>query len=112
MSRFPVFLLAAAITPALSACLPMMAASAVGMAARSAQRSPVSNEALQPQARAACSAQAARYGALHIIDVEQRSIDKIIVWGTVETGSGKQSFQCDFGTAITGFRLRPITPAS
>ena len=96
------------IASALSACVPMMAASAVGMAAQGARGRPVSNEALQPQAREACSAQAARYGEVHIIDVEQHRIDKIIVWGTVEDARQKRSFQCDFGTSITAFTLRPI----
>jgi hypothetical protein len=95
---------------ALGGCVASMAASAIGMAARSAQGTPVSNEALQPQARAACEAQAAQHGTVRIIDVEQRRIDKIIVWGTVEKGGVRQSFQCDFGTKITSFRLRAITP--
>ena len=86
----------------------MMAVSAAGMVVRGAQGSPASNEALQPQAREACSAQAAHYGAVHIIDVEQHSIAKIIVWGTVGEGQQKRSFQCDFGTRITGFTLRQI----
>lgn len=86
--------------------------SAVSMAARSAQGRPVSNEALKPQAREQCSAQAARYGAVHIIDVEQNRVDKLIVWGTVDDGKVKQSFQCDFGTKVTGFTLRPIKPLS
>ena len=103
-------LLLAAAMPALSGCVAGMAASAIGMAARSARGTPVGNEALQPQARAACEAQAARYGTVHIIDVEQHRVDRIIVWGTVETATGKQSFQCDFGTQITGFKLRPVTP--
>ncbi len=78
------------------------------MAAQGARGRPVSNEALQPQAREACSARAAQYGAVHVIDVEQHRIDKIIVWGTVEDGPQKRSFQCDFGTSITAFTLRPI----
>lgn len=87
-----------------------MAVSAASLAARAAQGTPVSNEPLQPQAREACSAQAARYGAVHVIDVEQHRVDQIIVWGTADDGKRKQSFQCNFGTAITGFTLRPITP--
>jgi hypothetical protein len=87
-----------------------MAVSALGMAAQGARGRPVSNEALHPQAREACSAQAARYGAVHVIDVEQHRIDKIIVWGTVDGGEQKRSFQCDFGARITGFTLRPIAP--
>jgi hypothetical protein len=88
----------------------MMAVSAASMAARAAQGQPVGNEALQPQAREACSAQAARYGAVHVIDVEQHRTDRIIVWGTVDDGGQKRSFQCDFGSRITGFTVRPITP--
>ena len=86
----------------------MMAVSAASMAAQAAQGTPVSNEALHPQAREACSAQAAKYGEVHVIDVEQHSVAKIIVWGTVDDGKRKQSFQCDFGTRVTGFKLRPI----
>ena len=96
--------------PALGGCVASMAVSALGMAAQSARGRPVSNEALQPQAREQCSAQAAQYGAVNVIDVEQHRIDQIIVWGTVDEGKQKRSFQCDFGTKITGFTLRPITP--
>ena len=98
--------------PALSGCVAGMAMSALSMAARGAQGRPVSNEALQPQAREQCSAQAARYGAVHVIDVVQDKVNKIIVWGTIDDGKVKQSFQCDFGTKITGFTLRPIKPIS
>jgi hypothetical protein len=87
-----------------------MAVSALGMAANSARGRPVSNAELKPQAREQCSAQAAKYGAVHVIDVEQHRIDRIIVWGTVDDGKAKQSFQCDFATKITGFVLRPIKP--
>ncbi len=68
----PILLLLA---PALGGCVPMMAASAVGMAAQGAQGRPVSNEQLQPKARETCSAEAARYGAVHVIDVEQAAPD-------------------------------------
>ena len=95
---------------ALSGCVAGMAVSALGMAAQGAQGRPVSNETLQPQAREACGAQAARYGTVHVIDVEQHSIAKIIVWGTVDDGKQKRSFQCDFGNKITGFTLRAIAP--
>jgi hypothetical protein len=98
-------------TPALAGCVPMMAASAVSMVAEGAQGRPVGNEALQPQARQLCSAQAAQYGTVHVIEVEQHRVDKIIVWGTVDDGKQRQSFKCDFGTKITGFTLRPISAA-
>ncbi len=85
-----------------------MAANAVGMAAAAARGEPQSNQHLQPTARAACTAQAAAYGTVHIIDVEQRSASKMIVWGTIDDGKQRQSFECGFGTRITGFKLRPI----
>lgn len=99
---------AAACVPAIVGCVPMMAFSAANMAAQAAEGTPTSNEALQPQAREACSAQAAQYGTVHVIDVEQHSVARIIVWGTVDDGKQTQSFQCDFATRITGFKLRPI----
>ncbi len=103
-------LLVMASVPTLAGCVPMMAVSAVSMAAQGAQGPTIGNEALQPEAREACSAKAAQYGAVHVIDVQQYSVSKIIVWGTVDDGKEKRSFQCDFGTKITGFKLRPITP--
>lgn len=106
--RWPLLLALGAIAPALAGCVPMMALSAASMAAQSARGMPASNEALRPQARDACTVAAARYGAVHIIDLEQHRIDKIIVWGTVDDGKQKRSFECDFGNRITGFTLRPI----
>ena len=98
------------IAPALGGCVPMMAASAVGSLAQSAQGQPVSNEAYQGTARDQCTARAAQYGTVNIIDVEQHAVNKIIVWGTVGEGAAKRSFECDFTTAIVGFKLRSITP--
>jgi len=108
--RLPALILLATAAPALVGCIPMMAVSAAGMVAQSAQGPVIGNETLQPQARQACSTQAAKYGAVHVIDVQQYSVSKIIVWGTVDDGKEKRSFQCDFGTKINGFKLRPITP--
>ena len=96
--------------PAMSGCVASMAMSAASLAAQSAQGRPVSNESYQPAARQACTARAAQYGTVNVIDVEQHSIDKIIVWGTVGEGEAKRSFQCDFTTKITGFKLRAIKP--
>ena len=101
-------ILLALAAPTTSACVPMVAMSAASMVAEQAAGKPVSNQGLQPQAREACSLEAAKYGTVHVIDVEQSRVNKIIVWGTVETAKGKQSFQCDFGTRITAFKLRPI----
>lgn len=105
----PISVLAAA-SPALTGCLPMMAVSAASMAAQGAEGRPESNAALQPQVRDACSRQAAKYGAVSIIDVEQHRLNQIIVWGTVGEGTQKRSFECDYGTKITAFKLREIHP--
>jgi len=102
--------LAIAMAPLLDGCVAGMAASAISMAAKSAQGTPVGNQQLQPQAREACTARAAQYGTAHVIDVVQDKVDRIIVWGTVESGTQRQSFQCNFGTHVTGFTLRPIDP--
>lgn len=95
---------------ALGGCVAGMVASAAGMAAQSARGEPRKNANLRPEARKSCEAYAAQYGAVNVIDVEQRSTSKIIVWGTVDDGKQRRSFQCDYGTRITGFKLRPITP--
>ena len=84
--------------------------SAASFAAQSAQGRPVSNEGYQPTARTACTAQAAQYGTVNVIDVEQHSIGRIIVWGTVDDGQARRSFQCDFTTKVVGFKLRAIKP--
>ncbi|MGZ2411823.1 hypothetical protein ACUXST_001244 [Sphingomonas sp. F9_3S_D5_B_2] len=109
MKRILAALSIVAVAPLLGGCVAGMAASALSMAARSAQGTPVSNEALQPQAREACTAQAAPYGTVQIIDVQQQKTDRIVVWGTTDDGKQRQSFECRFGTKITGFTIRPIT---
>jgi len=110
MRRVIALALLGATCPALGGCLPMMAVSAASMAAQGAEGRPTSNAAYQPQARDACNQQAAKYGTVNIIDVEQHRVDKIIVWGTVDDGKQKRSFQCDYGTRITAFKLREIHP--
>ena len=97
---------------ALGGCVAGIASSAVGMAVRGARGEPQGNQHLQPAAAEACSAHAAHYGAVHVIDVEQRTTSKVIVWGTVDDGKQRRSFECSYGTKITGFTLRAITPRS
>lgn len=78
------------------------------MAIRSAQGAPQSNAHLKPVAIEQCTARAAPHGSVHIIDVEQRSAGRMIVWGTVTDASARRSFQCHFTTGIADFRLREI----
>ena len=96
----------------LGGCVAGMAASAVGMAVRSARGEPESNAGLQPAAIAACNARAAQLGLVKVIDVEQRTTSQIVVWGTVDDGKQPRSFKCAYGTKITGFKLRPIKARS
>jgi hypothetical protein len=96
---------------ALSGCLPMMAASAVGMAANSARGTPVSNAHLASTAEAQCRQRAATHGSVQVIDVQQAKLNRIIVWGTVGEGAQKRGFDCHFATQIVAFNLRAITPA-
>jgi hypothetical protein len=85
-----------------------MAASAVSMAVSQTRHPAQSNEGLRPVAASQCSKKAAEYGAVHVIDVEQRTPAKIVIWGTVESKDERRSFMCSFGTAITDFKLRTI----
>ena len=85
-----------------------MAASAVGMAVQSARPQPVNNQQLQPAAVAACKERAASLGEVRIIDMEQHTPSKIIVWGAADDGKQQRSFECSYGTKITGFKIRPI----
>lgn len=89
----------------------MMAASAVGMAANSMRAPAVSNAHLAPTAETACAAEAAPHGKVKIIDVQQKRVDLIIVWGTAGEGAKKLSFECHYTTTVASFRLRKIAPA-
>ena len=96
------------LAPALGGCVAGLAASAVGMAAQGARGTPESNAHLRAEAVAACTARASQHGPVRIIDVEQRRIDRLIVWGTAGEGAARRSFECAYGTEIAGFRLREI----
>ncbi len=108
MARNIILLLTAASGLALGGCVAGMVAGAAGTAIQAARGQPQSNEHLQPAARTACTERGAQYGAVHIIDVVQSSVDRIVVWGTVDDGKQRQSFECGFKTAITYFKLRDI----
>jgi hypothetical protein len=96
---------------ALGGCVASMAASAVGMAAQGAMGRPTANEQMQPAAANACSASVSKYGVVHLIDVEQRTSSKIVVWGIVDDGKTRCSFECAYGTKITALKLSPIKTA-
>lgn len=109
--RAMILVLAASALP-LGGCVASLAASAASMAIQSAQPKPRSNAHLKPVALEACTARAGQYGAVHIIDVEQRSVNRMIVWGTVTDARERRSFQCHFTTGIADFKLRAIKARS
>jgi hypothetical protein len=95
----------------LPGCAASIAAGAFGAAARSAQGDPNAyhnNEALKLAAAQACRARAATHGEVHVIDLEQRSARRVVVWGTATNASQRQSFECTYTDRITNFRLRRI----
>jgi len=105
------FLLAAMPLGGCVASMALGAANAVGsaVAKRGAQADP--NVDVGPDARAACTARAAREGAAHVIDVEYRGPGKAIVWGTIGEGAARRSFECRWAGKIVGFTLRTIAAA-
>ena len=98
-------------TLALSGCVASMAANAVGAVVSSARGAPQSNEQLRPAAAKACNERASAFGTVHIIDVEQHSRLKIIIWGTADNGKVRRGFECAYGTKITEFKLRSLAKA-
>ena len=108
MRRTAILALALVAPLALGGCVASLAASAVGMAVKEAQGDPKSNAHLRDVAVQACSARAAEHGAVHVIDVVQRNVETLVVWGSAGEGAAKQSFECTFGTEVKSFKLRPI----
>lgn len=102
----------------LSGCVASIAASALGSAVQSARsKQEAGREPLDPQAaREACSSHASQHGEVKIIDVENRSSSKLVVWGTVQKGQQRRSFECGYSGKVSGFKLREIrtrtTPTS
>ena len=102
----PLLLFAA---PALGGCAVQAALAAVQLARYIPKSEGPSNEHLRPQATQACTQQAAQYGAVHVIDVEQRSAGRIIVWGSVtDPQQRRRTFECHFTTKLASFKLREI----
>ncbi len=93
---------------ALSGCAASLAAGALGAVARGAKGQSQGNEHLKPLAVQACSARASQFGTVKIIDVEQRSLSKIIIWGTASDGTSRQSFECAYTSKIVAFQLRAV----
>lgn len=97
-------------TPALGGCA-VQAALAAAELSRYVVPEPqrTSNAHLRPAAVEACTQRAGQYGTVHIIDVEQRRADRLIIWGSVvDAQQRRRTFECHFTTALAGFKLRDI----
>ena len=104
-------LIIAAGSLALGGCAASIAASVAGAAVRSAgggKSAPAEDQG--PPAEQACKARASQHGEVNIIDIERRSGGKVVVWGTVENGGERRSFECRYDGKIAGFKLRQIQP--
>lgn len=93
---------------ALGGCAASIAAGLVGAAVRAASPEPGPYRDLRAAATEACRARASQHGGAQIIDAEQRDDGKVTVWGTVQDGQERRSFECGYNGRVTGFRLRAI----
>ena len=100
-------------TPALGGCALQAAMMAAELAPQLHGPMGPKNAHLKPQAIRECTQQAAQYGSVYIVDVEQRRADRIIVWGSVtDSQQRRRTFECHFTTRLGRFKLGEFLPAS
>jgi hypothetical protein len=104
----PVLLLLLASSLALGGCAAGIAASAVGAAVGAGNPQRPTDQDLREPATAACRARAAPLGQVRIIDADQRPDGRVKVWGTVEDGRQRRSFECNWDGRVRGFELRSV----
>ena len=98
-----------AVTPALGGCVAQAALAAAELATYIPQTERPSNAHLKGDATQACTQRAAQYGTVYVMDVEQRRNDLLIVWGSiVDTAQRRRTFECQYTTGLSTFRLRDI----
>jgi hypothetical protein len=93
---------------ALAGCAASIAAGMAGAALRSAQSDKQVTGDVAPAAVQACEARASQHGLVRIIDVERRSVGKVVVWGTSGEGAERRSFECGYKGKISRFKVRTI----
>ena len=100
-------------TPALGGCALQAALLAADLAPQIQGPLGPSNAHLKPTATEQCTRQAAQYGSVYIVDVEQRRSDRIIVWGSVtDAQQRRRTFECHFTTRLSRFKLGEYLAAS
>ena len=94
---------------ALGGCIANAALAAAELARYAPQPERPSNAHLAPAATQACSQRAGQYGTVHILDVEQRRVDRLVIWGSVtDARQVRRTFECHFSTRLISFTLREI----
>ena len=105
--------LAALAAPLLGGCALQAAVLAADLAGDIPRHQGPSNAHLKTAAADACTKQAAQYGSVYIVDIQQRYADQLIVWGSVTDAQQQRStFECHFTTSVVSFKLREIRAAS
>ena len=113
MARKFRYALIALAAPSLGGCALQAALLAADLAGDIPRNHGPSNAHLKPAATEACTKQAAQYGSVYIVDVQQRYVDRLIVWGSVtDAQQARSTFECHFTTSVVGFKLRAIHSAS
>jgi hypothetical protein len=111
MMRKTLLLMLAA--PLLGGCALQAALLAADLAGDIPRSQGPSNAHLKPAATEACTKQAAQYGSVYIVDVQQRYADRLIVWGSVTDAQQRRStFECHFTSNVVSFKLREIRASS
>jgi|SRR5215213_4082548 len=113
MSRKILLRLIVLASPTLGGCAVQAALLAADLAPQIQGPMGPKNAHLRPQALRQCTQQAAQYGSVYIVDVEQRRADRIIVWGSVtDAQQRRRTFECHFTTRLGSFKLGQYLPAS
>jgi hypothetical protein len=101
------------VAPAIGGCALQAAVLAADLAGDIPRNQGPSNAHLKPAATEACTRQAAQYGSVLIVDVQQRYADRLIVWGSVTNAQQqRRTFECHFTTKLVSFKLREILAGS
>ena len=105
--------LVALAAPLLGGCALQAAVLAADLAGDIPRNAGPSNAHLKTAAADACTKQAAQHGSVYIVDVQQRYVDRLIVWGSVTDAQQQRStFECHFTTTVVSFKLREIRAES
>jgi hypothetical protein len=109
MTRKFVLALGLLASPLLGGCVAQAALVAADLSRYVPGPQRASNAHLRPAATEACTQRAAQHGSVFVLDVEQRRVDRLVVWGSVtDAQQHRRTFECHFTTRLVSFELREI----